>query len=71
MEVCTEQGSEELSPRPLENAPKTFNSKKTSFYALFNAQRLIKLLMLIMLLKFFKHVQTCFKVLIQICSDLF
>ena len=43
------QDSKELSPRPLENAPKTFNSK--------NAQRLIKLLMLIMLLNFYKDLK--------------
>ena len=47
--VLTKQDSKELCPRPLENAPKTFNSKKT-LYA-FNALRLIKLLMLIMLIK--------------------
>ena len=31
------QDSKELSPRPLENAPKTFHSKK--LFKLFNAQR--------------------------------
>ena len=31
---CKKKDSKELSPRPLENAPKTFNSKKTlRFYS--------------------------------------
>ena len=49
--IYKKQDSKELSPRPLENALKTFNPKKNSFQAFFDAQRLIKLLMLIMLPK--------------------
>ena len=47
--VLTKQDSKELCPRPLENAPKTFNSKKT--LSDFNGKRLIKLSILIMLPK--------------------
>ena len=35
MFILAEQDSKELSPRPLENAPKTFNSKKTPLFKLF------------------------------------